>query len=746
MFRKILAPLNTPPPLSPPKPRRRDLRGKENHPSPHVSVSEPTDFRLVAHVECDPNTGLYKGIDEFMTLAVLPRGRKSPQKPRPPALDVAPLPLPAVTRFPDPDDDPSTAAPHSAPSSPVRQPLPSSDDDDGDDDDDDDAESPLAIPRRLPANRPSPQKKPALSPPRAPDRAEVPVADAAPPLARNLSRLPASPPLHPVRASAAKPPRAASIVVPTGVAYSRPRRPSPGKASVSRPFRMKHEVHVRLDPENPTGFAGLPGAWETILMYSGILRDEAMANPEVVIDVLNFSKKAEGKRSSVNRALPPICLERMNTPSMTSFDERSDGFLSDELTSQSSGNSGVVQLERFSLAGEELVKVRRRSSQYKGPHLGPLPPIPTSAISHVRRSEPVVKEVSEEPTTDVMENLIGSERKMDLPDGIPDDLVADFREDDPFKLFTRMEQIGQGSCGNVYRAVDKDGRFVALKKVKPESSRDWKLYKFEVKVMQDQYKSDNLVDCYDAFKCGNELWIVMEYVSAGTLADLLSEQRASDFQRSQQEGESASFARKMEESVIAYICREVLRGLDSLHSIRRVHRDIKGDNILLDMDGSVKIADFGFCAELSRGSGKRNTVVGTPYWMAPEVIRGANYDCKVDMWSAGILALECAEGKPPHLDASPIRAMFLIATQGAPELSDTGRWSDSMREFIGLCCRVKAGERPSAEEALKHRFIAGACSQADAAGFFAEACDLRFRKRRERRTRGFSNYQFQTES
>ncbi|CDF35532.1 Serine/threonine-protein kinase [Chondrus crispus] len=516
---------------------------------------------------------------------------------------------------------------------------------------------------------------------------------------------------------------------------------------------MEREVHVSLDPDNPTGFAGLPGAWETILMYSGIMRDEAMANPEAVIDVLNFSKKAEGKRASVDRALPPIYLERMNTPSMTSFDERSDGFLSDELTSQSSGNSGIVQLGRMSFGGEEVMKVRRRSSQYNlRSHLGPLPPIPSSAISHVRRSEPVkIKEIvgPGEPSTDVMENLIGSERKVDLPDGIPDDLVADFREDDPFMLFTRMEQIGQGSCGNVYRAVDKNGRFVALKKVKPESSRDWKLYKFEVQVMQDQYKSDNLVDCYDAFRSGNELWIVMEYVSAGTLADLLSEQRGAEFQRSQQAqaegaGEVAG-GRKMEENVIAYICREVLRGLESLHSIRRVHRDIKGDNILLDMDGSVKIADFGFCAELSRGSGKRNTVVGTPYWMAPEVIRGANYDCKVDLWSTGILALECAEGKPPHLDASPIRAMFLIATQGAPELSEAAKWSETMREFIGLCCKVKPEERRSAEEMLQHEFIEGACSQADAAGFFAEACDLRFRKRRERRTRGFSNYQFQTE-
>lgn len=527
---------------------------------------------------------------------------------------------------------------------------------------------------------------------------------------------------------------------------------------------MRHEVHVRLDPENPTGFSGLPRAWETILMYSGILRDEAMANPEAVIDVLNFSKVSDPTvrrrgtlRSSVNRALPPIYLEKMKTPSITSFDEASDGFLSDGGSSNidvsshsSSSNSGVVRVSRMASNGtDKSLRPARRSSQYKvTSHLGPLPPIPSSAIGRLRVSESPVPQPSqaEELTTDSMENLIGSERIVDLPDGIPDDLDINFRDDDPFKLFTRMEQIGQGSCGNVYRAVDSNGRFVALKKVKPESDRDWKLYKFEVHVMQDQYSSDNLVDCYDAFRCGDELWIVMEYVSAGTLADLLSARRASDFHRSQKEGEAASEVSRIDESIIAYICREVLRGLDSLHTIRRLHRDIKGDNILLDMDGSVKVADFGFCAELSRGSGKRNTVVGTPYWMAPEVIRGANYDCKVDIWSMGILALECAEGKPPHLDASPIRAMFLIATQGAPELSEPSCWSRGMREFISLCCSVKAADRPTARQALAHPFIALACSQADAAAFFAEACDSRFRSRRNGNAKGYSNYQYQTEN
>ena len=506
---------------------------------------------------------------------------------------------------------------------------------------------------------------------------------------------------------------------------------------------MKHEVHVRLDAQNPTGFSGLPRAWETILMYSGILRDEAMANPEAVIDVLNFSKTSDPTvvanrdiRASISKALPPIFLERLTTPSVTSFDEGSDHFLSDagsynfDLTSQSSTtseanatclhNTSAIVIPEPEKDNQLLFDKRKLESSK---------PLASEGAAH-QSPKKVETCVVNEFDSDYMESFIGAERKRDLPDGIPDYVGSDFREDNPENLFTRMEQIGEGSCGNVYRAVDSNGRFVALKKVKPENERDWRLYKFEVHVMQEQYASENLVDCYDAFRSRNELWIVMEYVSAGTLADMLTARRVENFQREQKQAPSAAQLPTMDESVIAYICREVLRGLDSLHSIRRLHRDIKGDNILLDMDGSVKVADFGFCAELSQRSGKRNTVVGTPFWMAPEVIRGANYDTKVDIWSMGILALECAEGKPPHLGVSPIRAMFLIATQGAPELSNPSGWSMDLKQFISMCCSLKPADRPTAKQALSHPFIAKSCSPADAAAFFSESCELRLRSRR----------------
>lgn len=633
---------------------------------PHIS--EPSDFRLIAHVECDPNTGHYKGIDEFMTLATLPRGRRSPIKHRAPA-DGLPLP--------------PTRSVHSLQNlSPVSAASVL----------DDTASSPSLGDMRIPD-----------SPPVSPTAARPPRA----PRARR----------------AASPSARGSPVTPPGLPGRRPG----GKTNVSRPFRTRHEVHVRLDPANPTGFSGLPLAWENILMLSGILHHEAIANPEAVIDVLNFSKgqhsaddlALDDALADAAKALPPICLEKLKTPSLTSFDDGNDSFQL-ELPSASSQTSSDGTSKRTDLFESFAARLEDRQR------------VPKFDVEGDKKVETVVVN---ELNSDFMESFIGAERKMDLPDGIPDYVDASFREDDPSKLFSRMELIGEGSCGNVYRAVDQNGRFVALKKVKPENNRDWKLYKFEVHVMQEQMDSENLVDCYDAFRHGDELWMVMEYVSAGTLADLLACRRPPVMEddsngRAHDDHSNVRAEAPMDESVIAFICREVLRGLESLHSIRRVHRDIKGDNVLLDMDGSVKVADFGFCAELSKRSGKRNTVVGTPFWMAPEVIRGSNYDCKVDIWSTGILALECAEGKPPHLGVSPIRAMFLIATQGAPKLAGGGVWSEEIRDFINQCCSLGSPDRPSAAQALEHPFIAKACSQGDAAAFFNEACEQRWKSKR----------------
>jgi len=161
----------------------------------------------------------------------------------------------------------------------------------------------------------------------------------------------------------------------------------------------------------------------------------------------------------------------------------------------------------------------------------------------------------------------------------------------------------------------------------------------------------------------------------------------------------------MEEAEIAWVCQEVLKGLEYIHSRHRIHRDIKSDNLLIGEKGEVKIADFGYAAQLSKQKQKRNTVVGTPYWMAPELIRGHDYDNKVDIWSLGIVVMEMAEGDPPYMEFPPLRSLFLISTRGIPDLKEPDRWTSQFKSFVKTCLKTDPEERPTAEELLKHPFL-----------------------------------------
>ncbi len=151
----------------------------------------------------------------------------------------------------------------------------------------------------------------------------------------------------------------------------------------------------------------------------------------------------------------------------------------------------------------------------------------------------------------------------------------------------------------------------------------------------------------------------------------------------------------------------------------------QSDNILLSDDGLVKIADFGYAAELSREKLKRNTIVGTPYWMAPELIKGAKYDQRVDVWSLGIMAMEMAEGEPPYMEFPPLRALFLISTKGIPPLREPSRWSDEMTEFISSCLILDLKERPSSDALLSHPFVAKAGSYSEMASLVRRAKQLK---------------------
>lgn len=262
--------------------------------------------------------------------------------------------------------------------------------------------------------------------------------------------------------------------------------------------------------------------------------------------------------------------------------------------------------------------------------------------------------------------------------------------EDPNKVFGKLVKLDEGSSGTVYKGIHaKTNQKVAIKIIQIKA--DTKLDTLENEIaMMESCKHENIVEYIGAYSNSQDLWIVMEYMSGGKLTDLLLNTHFS-------------------EPEIAAVCKYCLISLKYLHDGQRIHRDIKSDNVLLGADGTVKLADFGFCAELSSTADKRRSVVGTPYWMAPEVIRGVDYDTKVDIWSLGIMALEMADGEPPLLDLPPLRALFIIATQPPPSLREPEKWSSTFKDFLAAALAKSPQKRASADELLEHPFVQKAC-------------------------------------
>ncbi|XP_054253629.1 serine/threonine-protein kinase PAK 3-like [Indicator indicator] len=258
----------------------------------------------------------------------------------------------------------------------------------------------------------------------------------------------------------------------------------------------------------------------------------------------------------------------------------------------------------------------------------------------------------------------------------------------PENKYAEAEKLGQGSYGAVYRAVEMaTEREVAIKHIHV-SQEDEEYVVNEILVLRD-HKNPNIVSYLDSYLVGAELWLVLEYLDGGSLSDVVK-------------------ATRMDEGQAAAVCRECLQGLDCLHSNGIIHRDIKGCNILLGMDGSVKLADFGVCALLTPEQNKRTTYAGTPHWMAPEILKEEPYGPKVDIWSLGITAVEMAEGEPPYACEKDSRVGDLIAANGTPELQNPAEFSAVLLDFLQCCLEVDVDRRWSAKDLLQHPFVTSA--------------------------------------
>ncbi|KAM3589871.1 hypothetical protein VKS41_000725 [Umbelopsis sp. WA50703] len=495
---------------------------------------------------------------------------------------------------------------------------------------------------------------------------------------------------------------------------------------IGDPYNVKHNVHVQVD-KSRVGFTGLPPGWAEILEASGVPKDIIKQHPQTVRKIMQLrmpgslqEEQKQQQQQAAQRVKQSPSTKENTTLEITrkELPKISSDVVGESNKDEEPPKPSISKLKSrtSSLPFGFAPPTRSRSSRLTKKqsitdlkstdatdNMGQISPIsPDSPLESPilvdldNKSSPA--EDPQKPMPD--KNLtvdIGTEAE-NMACVEPDDEVALDSENlgdivdstDPHGIYTNMTHIAEGESGNMYAAKHSlTNRTVAVKIIPRSAEAKMKKIRNELTTMK-MSRHPNVVEYITSYLTDTELWVVMECMDV-SLADIISVDP---------EG-----VPHLSEAQIARITRDILRALCRIHRLNRIHRDIRSDNILFNSRGEVKLADFGHCAQLSVQQPKRSSVVGTPYWMAPEVVKGLDYDAKADIWSLGVLLIEMMDGNPPYVEYPPLRALFLIASNGLPPLKDESRWSEDFIDFYKQCTNPNPSERPVADVLLKHPFV-----------------------------------------
>lgn len=454
--------------------------------------------------------------------------------------------------------------------------------------------------------------------------------------------------------------------------------------TISTPYDAKHLHHVGVTTNG--SYTGLPKEWESLLTSQGISEQEQndAGNKETIKNVLEFYKsEVLNLDLGINSTSPEIesGLENGMSNDIASFHS--------PLT-LSSVESDNIQIKN-QVISEDLpeipeMNITNHEDSLDSKAVKPLPKLPPAIPNAPKIDISSKQEIEKENEISVQMRKKGNEekRKKTADAKFYENLSKVSVLKDPLTLYSSLEEVGHGASGAVFFA-ENDSEKVALKKINIKGHPNKSLIILEIETMKFS-KHPNVIEFKNAFFYNMELWVSMEFMNGGNLADLVTNCMLTDLQ-------------------ISFVCKEVLKGLQFLHYNGIVHRDIKSDNILLNYDGNIKISDFGFCALIKEEESKRNTMVGTPYWMAPEIVNRQKYGYKIDIWSLGIMVIEMVDGEPPYMNETPLRALYLIAKNGTPTLTNPDGISPLGKEFMDNCLIVDPEKRFNTTELLAHDYV-----------------------------------------